>query len=512
MKVTLEKLPASQVCFDIEVEGAASQTIYDRMVKKLTQTMQVPGFRKGKAPKQLVLREVGSQQISASVLEELIEDTLNKALAEQTDLKTVGSFELVSDIEELVKQFKPGQDVQFKAAIDVQPEAKLRKYQGFEVKAEKIEPDLTEVDKTLLEYQGRKSTLVPVEDRGAQLDDVATIDLKVIDLETGEEIADASENGVQVDVDEDEYIPEIVNALVGVAIDQTFEVETTFPDEYYPEEHIGKKIKYVVTLKDLKARELPALDDEFAQAISEKQTIVELREFLEKRIIDEAEEKTKSNKENAVLQALVDELEIDLPVSLIRQEVNFLVQQQATYLQRQIDPKYAKQLFTPELVKEMRRMNEPEAIVRLKRTFALGEVAKLEKVEVTEDVLAARIEEIKESLQDQSIDLAKLREIVEDELITAKVLDWLVEKTAIELVPEGSLKPVEPDLDAEASPEAVSDSGVIDVASETVAPEAIAETPENAEPAPSPTPTKAKGGKAKASGKQSAKNATNESN
>ncbi|CAN1208830.1 trigger factor [Tumidithrix helvetica PCC 7403] len=511
MKVTLEKLPASQVGFDIEVEGAKSQAIYDRMVKKLTQTMQVPGFRKGKAPKQLILRQVGVQQINASVLEELIEDTLQKALAEQKDLKAIGGFELVSDIEELIKQFAPGQDLQFKAAIDVQPEVKLNKYQGFEVKAEKIEADLTQVDKTLHDYQVRKSTLVPVENRGAQLDDVATIDLKVIDLETGEEIADASEDGIQVDVNENDYIPVVVQNLIGVALDATIEIESVFPEDYYPEEYVGKKIKYVVTLKDLKARELPALDDEFAQSISEKETIAELREFLEKRILDEAEEKTKANKENAILQALVAELEVDLPASLIKQEVNFLVQQQAMYLQRQIDPKFAKQLFTPELVKEMRRINEPEAIVRLKRTLALAEVAKLESVTVPEDAIAARAEEIKQSVQDNNVDPVRLREVVEDELVTEKVLEWLTEKATIELVPEGSLKPeVEPSSDVEANleagSEATSSNAIIDVASETVAPES--ETTESVEPVPTPSITKGKG-KAKAD-KQAAKNATNE--
>jgi trigger factor len=502
MKVTLEKLPASQVCFDIEVEGAKSQAIYDRMIKKLTQTMQVPGFRKGKAPKQIVLRQVGVEQINASVLEELIEETLQEALKEQTDIKPVGSFELVSDIEGLVKQFSPGQDVQFKAAIDVKPEAKLHKYQGFEVKSEKIEPDLTQVEKTLHEYQSRKSTLVPVENRGAQLDDVATIDLKVIDLETGEELADASENGIQIDVKADDYIPEVVQVLIGVEIDQTVEVESVFPEDYYPEEYIGKKIKYIVTLRDLKARELPALDDEFAQSISEKQTIAELREFLEKRIIDEADEKTKSNKETAVLRALVDELEIELPASLIKQELTYLVQQQAAYLEQQIDPKYVKQIFTPELIQEMRRINEPEAIARLRRTYALAEVATLEKVTVSEEAIATRAEEIKQSLRDENIDLGRLREVVEDELVTEKVVEWLVERSTIELVPEGSLKPeLEPNLEDETSLESPldleadikNDLTAIDVAAETVETEAIAS--KTAEPAP----TKGKGSKSKAS-------------
>jgi len=238
MKVTLEKLPASQIGFDIQVEGAKSQAIYDRVVKDLTRTIQVPGFRKGKAPQQLVLRQVGSQRLKANVLEELLEKTLNEALAENKEVKdkALGGFQLITDLETLVQTFIPGQDLSFKAAIDVEPEITLAKYQGFSVKAEEIKPDLTEVDRTLHEFQVRKSTLVPVEDRAIELNDVATVDLKVLDRETGEELPDAGEDDFQVDVDEKAFIPEVVKALVGAKIDDVVEVESVFPQDYYPEE------------------------------------------------------------------------------------------------------------------------------------------------------------------------------------------------------------------------------------------------------------------------------------
>jgi trigger factor len=129
MKVTLEKLPASQIGFDIQVEGAKSQAIYDRVVKDLTKTMQVPGFRKGKAPTQLVLRQVGSQRLKVNVLEELLEKTLNEALADNKEVKdkALGGFQLVTDMESLVQAFTPGQELSFKAAIDVEPEVTLAK-------------------------------------------------------------------------------------------------------------------------------------------------------------------------------------------------------------------------------------------------------------------------------------------------------------------------------------------------------------------------------------------------
>ncbi len=458
MKVTLEKLPASQIGFDIQVEGAKSQAIYDRIVKDLTRTMQVPGFRKGKAPTQLVLRQVGSQRLKANVLEELLEKTLNEALAENKEVKekALGGFQLITNIESLVQTFTPGQEVSFKAAIDVEPEVTLAKYQGFSVKAEEVKPDLTEVDRTLHEFQVRKATIVPIEDRPVALNDVVTVDLKVLDRETGEELPDAGEDDFQLDVDEKAFIPEVVKAIIGAAIDDVVEVESVFPEEYYPEEYVGKEIKYVVTIKSIKGRELPALDDEFAQSISDKATIAELRELLEKRVIEEADSKTKANKETVLLDALTAELEVDLPATLIQQELDFLVRQQASYLQDRIDPAMAKQLFTKELVEEMRRLNHPEAIKRLRRKVALDEIVSQEKLTVDEAVLNERVAEALESLKDQNIDPDRLANVIREEISTENALAWLIEHSEIELVEQGSLTPpadtlesIEPEADAD---------------------------------------------------------------
>ena len=459
MKVTLEKLPASQIGFDIQVEGAKSQAIYDRIVKDLTRTIQVPGFRKGKAPQQLVLRQIGSQRLKANVLEELLEKTLNEALAENKEVKdkALGGFQLITDIETLVQTFTPGQEVSFKAAIDVEPEVTLAKYQGFSIKAEEIKPDLTEVDRTLREFQVRKSTLVPVEDRAVELNDVATVDLKVLDRETGEELPDAGEDDFQLDVDEKAFIPEVVKALIGAKIDDVVEVESVFPQDYYPEEYVGKEIKYVITVKSLKGRELPALDDEFAKSISDKETIAELRELLEQRVIDEAESKTKANKETAVLDALTAELEVDLPATLVQQELDFLVRQQASYLQERIDPAMAKQLFTKELVEEMRRLNQPEAVKRLRRKVALDEIVKQEKIVADEAALNERVAGALEALKGQNIDPDRLATVIREEILTENALTWLIEHSEIELVEQGTLKPpadetlesIEPEIDAD---------------------------------------------------------------
>jgi len=182
-----------------------------------------------------------------------------------------------------------------------------------------------------------------------------------------------------------------------------------------------------------------------------------LRELLEKRVIDEAESKTKANKERAVLEALTAELEVELPATMIQQELDFLVRQQASYLQERIDPAMAKQLFTKELVEEMRRLNRPEAVKRLRRKVALDEIVKQEKIVADEATLNERVAGALEALKGQNIDPDRLATVIREEILTENALAWLIEHSEIELVEQGSLKPpvdetlesIEPEVDAD---------------------------------------------------------------
>jgi trigger factor len=320
---------------------------------------------------------------------------------------------------------------------------------------------------------------VPVEDRAVELNDVVTVDLQVLDRATGEVLPEAGEEDFQLDVDEKAFIPEVVRAIVGAAIDQVVEVESIFPEDYYPEEYVGKEIKYVVTIKSIKGRELPALDDEFAQSISDKATIAELREMLEKRVIDDAESKTQANKESVILEALTAELEVELPATLVQQELEFLVKQQANYLQERIDPSLAKQLFTKDVVEEMYRLNLPQAIKRIKRKVALEAIAKQENIAVDEAELRQRVAETLKALKGQNIDPARLRKVIREEILTENSLAWLIEHSEIELVEQGSLK-LEPET---LEPETL-EPETLEVEAIAPAPEILEPEPETLEPEP----------------------------
>jgi len=446
MKVTLEKLPASQVSFEIEVEGAKSQAIYDRNVLKLTKNAEIPGFRKGKAPKQLILRQFGVTQLKAGVLEDLIEESLTQALKDhREEVKPIGQFQMRSPLEEIVASFEIGKPLTFQAAIDVEPEVSLAQYQGLTVQVEKVEPKLGKVDKLLEDFQFRRATLIPVEDRPAQLEDEVTISYIMLDADTSEEIPDeADDNDVmllEVDMNQSDFAFNII----GMNLGETKDIPMVLDEEMWDEPLGGKSVIYRTMLKEIKMNELPALDDEFAQAISEKQTMAELREFLEEREITAAAKETESNVTTALLNALVNNLEVEIPETMIDDEVNFLIRQQINYLNSKPEmQRLVNQIFTKENMPGVVETAKPEANVRVKRSLVIIKVAELEKIEPTPEEIELKLQEVLEDLQDQKkIDLEKLRDMLKGDLTSEKVVKWLEQNNQIEFVPEGSLTPAE---------------------------------------------------------------------
>lgn len=467
MKVTQETLPDSQVGLEIEVTPEMSKQTYEQVLRKYMRSANIPGFRKGKVPRQVLIQRLGAQQMKAAVLEEIVQTAVEQAI-KQEEIEAIGNYQLTSSIDDLLARFEPGHVLIFSASVDVPPRLSLSDYKSLSVKAEEIKPDPAKVDETLEEYRGNLATLVPVEDRPAQMGDIAVVDFvgkKVIEGEDPEEFPGGSAEDFQVEISEGRFIPGFVEGIVGMTLDETKDVSVTFPEEYGQEDLAGQPAIFTITLKELKEKELPELDDDFAQEVSEFETLAELRASLEERFQEQAADQTTQNIHEALIEALVANLTAEIPQTLVQKEVDFLVMQTAMQLSGQgID---VNKLLTRELVDGMRQRSRPEAIARLQRTLALGEVAKQESITVEEDAIAERMAEIMSGVEDpSSIDQTRLREVSQEELLQEKILDWLKEQATIELVPEGSLAP-EPEPEAE-----------VDAASSTVEVDAsaVAET------------------------------------
>jgi trigger factor len=233
---------------------------------------------------------------------------------------------------------------------------------------------------------------------------------------------------------------------------ETKEVSAQFPDPYGNEELSGKAALFTITLKEIKTKELPELDDDFAQSVSDFETLEELRASLEERYQKEAADKTKDNQQEALVKELLNHVEIDLPTTLIDQEIDAMLSQTAMKLSEQgID---VRKLFTQEIIPQLRDRSKPEAIERLKRTLSLQEIGKRESIEVATAEVQARVALLIAEYPDQDLDENRLRGVVKEELLTKKILDWLLERSSVELVAEGSLSAAEATESTEAVQEA----------------------------------------------------------
>ena len=455
MKVTQEKLPASQVGLEIEITPEITQQKYEQVIRNLSKTVNIPGFRKGKVPRQVLIQRIGDTRVKATALEEIIQEGIEQAIKQEA-ITAIGQPQLRSSFDDLIINYKPGQPLIFTAAVDVIPEIQLNQYTGLEAKAEEIKYDPTQVD-TVIEAQREKlATLVPVEGRAAQIGDMAVIDFKGVIAKTEGDDPDTEPKPIpggegtdfQVELQEDKFIPGFVLGIVGMNHGETKEVSAQFPDPYGNEELSGKLALFTITLKEIKAKELPELDDDFAQEVSDFETLDQLRASLEERYQKEAADKTKTNQQEALATELLNHVEIDLPTTFIDQEIDAILSQTAMKLSEQgID---VKKLFTQEIIPQLRDRSKPEAIERLKRSLSLQEIGKRESIEVTAEAVQARVAELMAEYSDQDLDEARLRGVVKEELLTQKIFDWLLERSSVELVAAGSLTPTEvPDSEAE---------------------------------------------------------------
>ena len=403
-------------------------------------TANIPGFRKGKVPRQILVQQLGATRIKAAALEELVQTSIDKAIA-QEKIDALGNYQLRSGFETLIEEFEPGKMLTISASVDVPPQAKLNQYKDLSVKAEEVVYNSERVTETLVGYQQNLASLVPIEDRAAKEDDVAVVDFVGKILEDGkepEEFEGGSATEFQVEIKEGRFIPGFVEGIVGMDLGQTKDVEVAFPDEYPQADLAGKPAIFSITLNDLKERELPDLDDDLAQEVSEFETLDELKQSLEERFQQEAKDATQSNTEKALLDELVTHLEVEIPKTLLQREVDHIVTQTVMQLSNQgID---VNKFLTKELVENMRENAKPEATERLRRTLALGEVAKQESISVDEEAVSTRIKEMMAEVDDPaSIDQDRLKQVVNEDLLKETILAWLTENATVDLVAEGSL-------------------------------------------------------------------------
>ena len=459
MKVTQEKLPDSQIALEIEISPEISQNTYETVVKKLARSTNIPGFRKGKIPRQILLQRLGIARIKAAALEEIIQDSVEKAI-EQESIDSLGNYQLRSNFEELLQSYQPGASLTFSASLDVPPVVEIGDYQDLQIQAEEVVYQESQIDDLLEERRQQNATLVPVEDRPTQMGDVVVIDYQgKFTKEDGsqEPIQGAEAENFQVEMAEGKLIEGLIEGIVGMNPQETKEISATFPSDYAREDLAGQAAVFTITLKEIKEKELPELDDDFAQDVSEFETLAELRASLESQYQEKASRETKNNIHAALVAELVKLAKFDLPETMIQKEVDTMLTQTAVQMSNMgVD---IKQLFNADTIPQMRERSRPEAIKNIKASLTLGEIAQRESINIGEEAIEAKVAEVKKQLAEREIDLDKLRQMVTEDLLKEATLDWLQEKATVELVPSGTLQQAEEESVTELqSAEAASES------------------------------------------------------
>jgi trigger factor len=460
MKVTQEKLEHSRIGLQIEVTGDQTTKYYEQAIKNLTTKANIPGFRKGKIPRQVVLQRMGQAQVKAMALEALLEPSINEAIKQEA-VPAIGNYQITSNFDELLQSYTPGQTLTFGATVDVPPAVTLGTYTGLAVTAEEIVYEPAQVEDFIDRQRREKATIIPVVGRAARLEDIAVVDYNG-KLADGTEISGAQADDFDIELSEGKFISDLVHGIVGMSVGETRNVNVVFPEDYAREDLAAQPAIFHVVLKDLKEQELPSLDDDFAKEASDFDTLIEYQESIATRFQEQAQKSTDQNIITALETALIEVAEADLPETLIEREtMNILNQMANQFSQYGMD---VNKLFTRETIPKMKENCRNDAVNNLKQQLAIAEIAKKEGIVVSDEDIVAKMSEVLPQLAGENIDENRLRAYITEDLQKEQTLAWLKDHAKVELVPQGSLKPA--DADAETS---AGEAEAIDIMAEAVA-------------------------------------------
>ena len=429
LQIKTKELPESRLAIEFQVPAEQCKKSFEDALSTLCKSADLPGFRKGKVPKAVILQQIGSKRIQASGLEKLLEAIWKQALKEES-IEPLCDPELAGGFDSLLESFNTDKALKVTLETDVAPTPTLKATKGLTAEAEVIKFEKSKVDELIEQSRKQLATVLPVENRSAAHGDIAVVSFKGRFADDNKDIEGGNAESMDIELEEGQMIPGFVDGICGMKINEEKTIDCKFPDDYQDEKTRGKKAKFEIQLKDLKTRELPELNDAFAKQASDKETMSELRKELTNRLKDDTEKRQKKNREDSLLKVLVSQLEVELPKTLIDQEVRNLIEKTAqTFAQQGMD---VKSTFTADLVKSLMESSRPEAEANLKNSFALQALAETEKIEVDEPTLETKLKEVKKELSaEKNIDQQKLRQAVLDDLLQEKLFAWLEENNTV---------------------------------------------------------------------------------
>lgn len=426
--VKIEKIDGSKISLEIEVAESVVEEALSQAYKKVVKNVNLPGFRKGKVPRPILESRFGSEVLYEEALEILVPEAYEKALEEV-------SIEPIARPEIDLLQMEKGKPVIFKAIVEVRPEVELPIYRGVEVNREVREITQEDLENRLAQLQKQHTKLHVVEDVPLASGDLAVLDFAgYVDDEAFD---GGSAEGYSLEVGSGSFIPGFEEQLVGMNIGEEKDIHVSFPEGYQNEELAGKPALFKVKLAEIKRKELPVLDDDFAAEVSEFATLVEFKEDILNKLKEAEEKRTSNEVAKKVVEMLAEKLDLILPVSLVDREIDSMINEMEHFMKMQGLSLEKFLSLTQQSVEGLRVDKREEAEKRVRANLLLEAVVKKEGIIVTDEEVESRIQQMANSYG-QSVETIKeyfagqeQAEVMLQEIKVRKAIDFLVAEAKI---------------------------------------------------------------------------------
>ena len=425
MECKVEKTQnANEVKLEIKIEAEKFNEGIKKVYFKSAKYFNIPGFRKGKAPQAIVEKYYGKEIFYEDAFNEIVPDEYEKALKDN-------NIDAVSKPQIDIVTMEKGQDLVFTATVQTKPEVKIAKYKGIEIP--KIEYNVSDedIEKEIKQMQEKNARLISVETP------VENGNIAVIDFEgfvDGKAFDGGKAENHELEIGSGSFIPGFEDQVIGMKVDEEKDINVKFPEEYYSKELAGKDATFKVKVHEIKKKELPELDDEFAKDVSEFDTLEELKNSIKDRITKQNADREKYEKQDAAIKAVCDEMKVDIPSGMIELEIDNMVkdmEQRMSYQGLKLE-QYLQMLGKTE--EEFRKEYEPQATSAVKSRLALEAIIKEEKIEATEDEIKAKIEEMAKNYGRKPEEMLKndsIKDYIKNGIESEKAMDLLVENAKV---------------------------------------------------------------------------------
>jgi trigger factor len=418
MSVQVEKLEKNMAKLTIEVAPEELEKAIEGAYQKNKGKISIPGFRKGKVPRQMIERMYGKEVFYEDAVNALIPEAYEKAVDECEE-------EIVSSPKIEVEQVEAGKPFIFTAEVALKPEVKLGKYKG--VKVEKADTEVTdeEVDKEIDKERESNARNIDVTDRAVKDGDIVTLDFE--GFVDGTAFEGGKGENYPLTIGSGTFIPGFEEQLVGAEIGKETEVNVTFPEDYQAEDLKGKAAVFKCTVKEIKEKELPTLDDEFASEVSEFETLAEYKADIRGRLEERKAKAAREAKEAAVIEEIIKDSDMEIPEAMIETQQRQMIDEFAQRIQMQGLTLEQYFQFTGASYDQMIEQVKPQAEKRIQSRLVLEAVAAAEKIEATEEDYE---EELKSMAEAYQMEVDKVKELLPEKSVQQIKEDIAVKKAA----------------------------------------------------------------------------------